>query len=151
MTNAAAERIEFRDLSEDESKALLDANQVGRIAYSFRDKVDIRPIHYVRSGAWLFGRTSPGEKLVTLSHHQWVAFEVDEIRGPLNWRSVVAHGTFWALKDEGTPHDRRLYELAVEAARSLYPTALSENDQLAFRTEPFGIHIDSITGKACST
>lgn len=151
MQKAQNSQIELRDLTKDEADELLDRNHVGRIAFSFKDRVDIRPIHYVRSTAWLFGRTSPGEKLTTLQHHQWVAFEVDEISGAFDWQSVLARGTFYLLKHEGTAHDISLYERAVDAVRSLYPDALTYDDQLAFRTEVFGIHIESITGKSCST
>src|SRR5215212_11892626 len=109
--------LTFRDLAEEEANELLDRNHVGRIAYSFLDSVDIRPIHYVRSDAWLFGRTSPGDKLTTLRHNQWVAFEVDETAGPLDWKSVVVHGTFRPLKAEGTSHDLRLFQRAVKAVQ----------------------------------
>jgi nitroimidazol reductase NimA-like FMN-containing flavoprotein (pyridoxamine 5'-phosphate oxidase superfamily) len=105
----------------------------------------------VKSGSWLFGRTSPGDKLITLSHNQWVAFEVDEISGPMDWKSVIARGTFRSLEYEGTAHDLDLYERAFEAVRALYPDAFTNNDQLAFRTQIFGIHVDSVSGRSCST
>ena len=37
----------FRELTAAETDALLERNHVGRIAYSFHDRVDIEPIHYV--------------------------------------------------------------------------------------------------------
>ena len=88
----------FRELSGKEMETLISRNHVGRIAFSFHDTVDIRPIHYSAARGWLFGRTSPGDKLVTLRHNQWVAFEVDEITGPFDWESVVIRGTFYRLK-----------------------------------------------------
>jgi nitroimidazol reductase NimA-like FMN-containing flavoprotein (pyridoxamine 5'-phosphate oxidase superfamily) len=141
----------FRDLTREQSEALLEKNHVGRIAYSFHDAVDIRPIHYVFAKGWLFGRTSQGDKLVTLRHHQWVAFEIDEVNGPLDWQSVVVHGTFYPLENEGSVHDVQLYESALNAIRKIAPYALTDLDPLAFRTEVFGISIDSITGRSCST
>jgi nitroimidazol reductase NimA-like FMN-containing flavoprotein (pyridoxamine 5'-phosphate oxidase superfamily) len=141
----------FRDLSREESEKLLSANHVGRIAYSFHDAVDIRPIHYSYSKGWLFGRTSPGDKLMTMRHNQWVAFEVDRIAGPLDWESVVVRGTFYILKDEGSVHDVRLYQRGVDAIQSLSPAAFTDTDPLAFRTEVFGVSIDSLTGKSCTT
>ena len=141
----------FRDLTQAESEALLERNSVGRVAFSFQDSVDIRPIHYVFADGWLFGRTSAGDKLVTLRHNQWVAFEVDEIDGPLDWQSVVVRGSFYRLRNEGNVHDKRLYERAHTAVRTLSPDALTDRDPLAFRTEVFGVSIDSITGRSCST
>ena len=138
-------------LSEEESRDLLARNHVGRIAFSFHDRVDIRPIHYVYSDNWLYGRTSPTDKLVTLQHNQWVAFEVDEISGPLDWQSVVVHGTFYELRNEGSIHDKRLYERALKAIRRKSRSALTTRDPLAFRTVIFGVSIDSMTGRSCSS
>jgi uncharacterized protein len=141
----------FRDLSSAESEALLERNNVGRVAFSFHDSVDIRPIHYVYEGGWLFGRTSSGDKLVSLRHNQWVAFEVDEIDGPLDWQSVLVRGSFYRLQPEGNVHDVRLYDRAVAAVRALSPDAFTDRDPLAFRTEVFGVSIDSMSGRSCST
>ena len=142
---------EFRELSNPESMALLERNSVGRIAFSFRDSVDVRPIHYVLDDGWLFGRTSAGDKLITLRHNQWVAFEVDEISGPLDWQSVVVRGSFYVLKREGSTHDVRLHDRAADAIRRLSPDAFTDRDPLAFRTEVFGVSIDSVSGRSCST
>jgi uncharacterized protein len=142
---------EFREMTSEEAEQLLARNHVGRIAFSFRDSVDIRPIHYVYSGEWLFGRTSPGDKLITLRHNQWVAFEVDEISGPLDWVSVIVHGTFYRLENEGSEHDRRLYDKALTAIRAIAPETFTDKDPVPFRTELFGIFITSISGRESST
>jgi uncharacterized protein len=141
----------MRDLTKDEIEGLLTRNHVGRIAFSFRDSVDIRPIHFVFDDGWLFGRTSDSDKLVTLRHNQWVAFEVDEVEGPMDWTSVVAHGTFYRLQTEGSEHDVRLHERAVRRIRSIAPNTLTDSDPVPFRTEFFGIFIDSATGRASTT
>jgi nitroimidazol reductase NimA-like FMN-containing flavoprotein (pyridoxamine 5'-phosphate oxidase superfamily) len=141
----------FRDLTKEESDSVLACNHVGRIAFSFKDIVDIRPIHYVFDDTWLFGRTSPGDKLVTLQHHQWVAFEVDEVSGPFDWKSVVAHGTFYQLESTGTEADLRLFDRALEAVKTLSPDIFTENDPVPFRTTLFGISLNTVTGRCCST
>ena len=141
----------FRDLSREESEALLSRNHVGRIAFSFHDSVDIRPIHYVFDRKWIFGRTSPSDKLVTLRHNQWIAFEVDEVQGPLDWKSVVVRGTFYPLTNEGSVHDVRLYNAGIDAIRSFAADSLTDRDALGFRTEVFGISVDSVTGRSCSS
>ena len=141
----------FRELSRKEMDALLSRNHVGRIAFTFRDVADIRPIHYVASRGWLFGRTSPGDKLVTLRHNQWVAFEVDEIAGPFDWQSVVVRGTFYRLSPDGSDIEVKLYKRALRAVRKLAPQALTRNDPVPFRTELFGIALDTMTGRASTT
>ncbi|HEX6574361.1 MAG TPA: pyridoxamine 5'-phosphate oxidase family protein [Gemmatimonadaceae bacterium] len=151
MKNASRNAPEFRDLNEKECKALLSTNHVGRIAYSHHDQVDIRPISYVATDEWLFGRTSEGDKLVTLRHNQWMAFGVDEIKGPMDWKSVIVRGTFYELKNEGSIHDRQLYSRAVNAIRTNFPGALTTGDPLEFRSVLFGISINSMSGRSCSS
>jgi nitroimidazol reductase NimA-like FMN-containing flavoprotein (pyridoxamine 5'-phosphate oxidase superfamily) len=145
------EKPEFTELSKREMDAIIRRNNIGRIAFSFRDSVDIRPIHYVWSKGWLFGRTSPGDKLTTLRRNRWVAFEIDETSGPFDWKSVVVRGTFYVLEPEGSEHDIRLYRRAVRAIRRLAPRALTDDDPVAFRSVVFGITIDSVTGRSSTT
>ena len=150
---AAATNVKpvFRELTERQAGRILRSNNLGRLAFSFRDKVDIRPVHYASAPGWLFGRTSPGEKILTLQHNQWVAFEVDEVAGPFDWVSVIARGSFYRLSRDGSKHDIALYDRALRRLRKLMPTALTEEDPVAFRTELFGISVDSLTGRSCST
>lgn len=150
VTPKARDKVTFRDLAPDEMRALLTRNHVGRIAFSFHDRVDIRPIHYVYHDNWLYGRTSPSDKLVTLRHNQWVAFEVDEVRGPFDWESVVAHGSFYHVGKEGTQH-LELKAEALELIRRFAPATFRETDPVPFRTELFAIAIDSLSGRAAST
>lgn len=145
------DKVVFRELSDDEIRALLGRNHVGRIAFSFHDRVDIRPIHYVYRDNWLYGRTSPSDKLVTLRHNQWVAFEVDEVHGPFDWESVVAHGSFYHVGKAGTPQDLELKQEALDIIRGFSPEAFRETDPVPFRTELFAIAIDSLGGRAAST
>src|SRR5690349_15736001 len=79
----------FRELPRDECDALLARNHVGRVAFSFHDRVDLEPVHYVYAEGWIHGRTAPGAKVAVLRHHPWVAFEVDEVEGLFDWQSVV--------------------------------------------------------------
>jgi nitroimidazol reductase NimA-like FMN-containing flavoprotein (pyridoxamine 5'-phosphate oxidase superfamily) len=149
-TPKTTDKVTFRDLAPDEMRALLTRNHVGRIAFSFHDRVDIRPIHYVYHDNWLYGRTSPSDKLVTLRHNQWVAFEVDEVRGPFDWESVVAHGSFYHIGKEGMPQAELKAE-ALELIRRFAPATFRESDPVPFRTELFAIALDSLSGRAAST
>lgn len=141
----------IRELTDEEMHSLLARNHVGRIAFSFHDRVDIRPIHYIFNDNWLFGRTERSDKLVTLRHNQWVAFEVDEVHGPFDWQSVVAHGSFYHLVEDSSPHQRETRNEALSLLRQFMPETLREGDPVAFRTELWGIAIDHLTGRAAST
>ncbi|MFL5606374.1 MAG: pyridoxamine 5'-phosphate oxidase family protein [Gemmatimonadaceae bacterium] len=137
---------QFRDLTSDEAHALLGRNNVGRIAFTLHDRVDIEPIHYVTDGEWIFGRTSKGAKLATLLHHPWCAFETDEVRDPFDWSSVVVKGTFYLLDPEiGSPDT---YQRAARLLTKLVPGTFSAHDPAPHRDIVFGIFVHEITGRA---
>jgi nitroimidazol reductase NimA-like FMN-containing flavoprotein (pyridoxamine 5'-phosphate oxidase superfamily) len=142
MTHASDTNPHFRALDDGEIQAVLARNHVGRIAYTFRDRVNIVPLHYVYSDGWIYGRTSPGEKLVTIGHHRWVAFEVDEVQGPYDWRSVVVHGGFYVLS-----HDDRAWTQALERVRGVVPYPLTQDDPTPFRTVLFRIAVQESSGR----
>lgn len=141
----------FRDLDRHEIEQMLASHHVGRLAFTFRDRVDIEPIHYVYDGEWIFGRTSYGTKLVVLAHHPWVAFEIDEVRGPYDWRSVVAKGTVYFVEPDAAGNAAEVYERAVSAIRRVVPTAFTDDDPTPARTVLFRIHIDELQGRAAES
>jgi nitroimidazol reductase NimA-like FMN-containing flavoprotein (pyridoxamine 5'-phosphate oxidase superfamily) len=141
----------IRSLTRAECDALLARNHVGRIAFSFHDRVDVQPIGYVYEAGWIFGRTSEGHKLTTLEHNRWLAFEVDEVRGPFDWASVVVHGSFHVLDPEGTERDQAVVQRAVHLLRDVVPESFTAEDPVAFRTVLFRISVGEMTGRAASS
>ena len=140
----------FRELSRAESEAILQRNHVGRVAYTFHDRVDIEPVHYVYDAGWIYGRTAPGAKLVTIAHHPWAAFEVDEVEGLFDWRSVVVHGTVYVLANDdwsSTPESAR----AVALLRELLPSTLTNDDPTPFRTVLVRLSVSELTGREAAT
>ncbi len=137
----------IRAMVADEARELLARNHVGRLAYSWRDRVNILPLHYVYSDDWIYGRTSPGEKLTTLLHNPWVAFEVDEVRGLFDWSSVVAVGTLTLLAADGSPHDREHLRRAMRLLGELVHGAFAARDPVPERSLVFGIGISELTGR----
>jgi nitroimidazol reductase NimA-like FMN-containing flavoprotein (pyridoxamine 5'-phosphate oxidase superfamily) len=137
----------FRDLDRDEIEAMLHRNNVGRLAFSLHDRVDIQPIHYVYEHGWLYGRTSEGEKIATVTHNQWVAFEVDEIRGIFDWASLVIHGSFWILHPRGSPRAAELWKKAADLVESIVPGSLTEQDPVRFRQILFRIAVSDVRGR----
>ena len=150
-TTANASTPTFRELSRDECDALLTRNHVGRVAFSFHDRVDLEPVHYVYAEGWIHGRTAPGAKVAVLRHHPWVAFEVDEVEGLFDWRSVVVHGVVDMPEADGSPADREAYERTLAHIREVLPSALGTTDPAPERVLPFRIHVDTISGRAAST
>jgi len=141
-------RPRFRELSRDECVAILARNHVGRIAYSWRNHLDIEPLHYVYRDGWLYGRTSHGAKLETTGTTWWpVAFEVDEIEELFRWRSVVVHGGFYTVPENGSDAQREEWRQGVELLRTLIPDTFTEDDPVAFRTVVFRMAVQQVTGR----
>ena len=136
----------FDELSERSARALLARNRVGRLAFAYKNRVDIQPIHYVYDDDYLFGRTAVGSKLVTLAHHPWCAFEVDEVHGLFEWVSVVVHGSFTMLDPK--VGSSSLYDRALDLLQRLIPGALTSRDPVPERAILFAIHIDEIRGRS---
>ena len=143
--------VTFRDLTRGESEVMLARHHVGRMAFALGSRVDIEPIHFVFADGALFGRTTPGTKLTTLKHQPWVAFEVDEIDGPFDWRSVVLKGTVYFLQPDQVSHPADAYEHAMRVIRSVMPQAFTRDDPAPDRTILFRIHVHEMVGRAATT
>jgi nitroimidazol reductase NimA-like FMN-containing flavoprotein (pyridoxamine 5'-phosphate oxidase superfamily) len=79
-------------LTEDECLVLLGSHEVGRIAFSTDDRIEILPVNYGIEGRIIVFRTNAGTKL-SAARASAVAFEVDgwESASGVGW-SVVAKG-----------------------------------------------------------
>lgn len=140
----------FRELTRAECDEILARNHIGRVAFTFHDHVDVEPIHYVYADGWLNGRTAPGAKIAVLRHHPWVAFEVDEVEGLFDWRSVVVHGAVHMPDPDGSPLDREAYRQTLVHLRTLVPSALRASDPVPKRYLAFRIHVDHVNGRAAT-
>lgn len=136
---------EFLELDEEEARHFLRERRLGRIAYSFHDRVDIAPIHYAADDDWIYARTSEGTKLATLRHHPWCAFEVDDVRGMFDWTSVVVKGRMYVLDDDRVNAAAR--ERALELLRELIPETFTVSDPTPHRSVLIRIHVAEIAGR----
>lgn len=143
-------RPHIRDLSYEDALAILARNQVGRLAFAHKDRIDIEPIHYAYADGWLYGRTTPGAKLEAVSHNRWVAFEVDEIEALFDWRSVVVKGSIYLLRADGSEAEQAQYAHGVAMCRQVVPEAFTPDDPLPERAILFRIHIDELTGRTAT-
>ena len=138
----------IRELDRGECEAILARNHVGRLAYVEQGRVTIEPLHYVFHDGWLYGRTSHGAKMDAVGY-TWspVAFEVDEIEELFRWRSVVVHGGFYTVVDDGdSVHDHDWWK-GVQLLRTLIPGTFTGDDPVRFRTIVFRMAVQEITGR----
>ena len=138
----------FYELPRAEALDMLARHHVGRIAFTFHDRVDVEPISFVFRDEWVYARTSPGTKLEVVRHNPWVAFEIDEIESRFDWRSVVIHGTIYFLDSGGGDRDRETYATALELMRTVDADMLTSDDATPHRSTLFRIHADRIIGRA---
>jgi uncharacterized protein len=142
------DRPVFRDLSRSECEELLARHNVGRLAYANGTRIDIEPIHYVFADGWIYCRTSRGTKVSVIEHHRWVAFEIDEVDGLFDWRSVVVKGAAYFLDSESPAVDQHSIARGVELLHALVPGTGTEKDPVPFRLLVMRIHLDEVTGRA---
>jgi nitroimidazol reductase NimA-like FMN-containing flavoprotein (pyridoxamine 5'-phosphate oxidase superfamily) len=140
-------RPQFLILTTAECQRVLGRSRVGRLAFLNAGSVDIEPIGYVARDNWIFFRSAYGAKLEALAHSPYAAFEVDEVRGPEDWISVVAHGTTYLLPADGGPVERRAFARAVAALRRVAPETLTSDDPTPHRDTIYGLHVDRISGR----
>ena len=149
--DAMSFRPRFADMPAAESLRVLARNHVGRLAFSQQRRVDIEPLGYVSTKGWIFLRSAAGSKLEALARNPYVAFEVDEVDGPFDWRSVVVHGTVYMLPKDGSPTEQREYRRAVRLFRSAMPATFTADDPAPEREHVYGLNVQSITGRRART
>ena len=135
-----------RTLTDAEARALLEREHVGRLAFLRQGVVDVEPITYTWSDGWIFGRTSAGTKLSSLTREPRCAFEVDTVSSPFNWSSVVVRGTFYLLDPE--TGSSSLHDRALHSVRALMPEAFTAADPHPERSLLFGMSANVVTGRS---
>lgn len=87
-------------LGPDEIDALLHRHRVGRLACTANDRPYVVPITYAYDGGCIYAYSGPGRKIETMREQPLVCFEVDEVEGDSEWRSVVVEGRYEEVTDE---------------------------------------------------
>jgi hypothetical protein len=67
---------------------------IGRIGCRDGDSVYVVPISFVRDDGCAYGHSAEGRKLTLMLAAPEVCFEVEDVHGLSDWRSVVARGRF---------------------------------------------------------
>jgi hypothetical protein len=83
---------ELQELTVEQCWALVRREELGRLATTVGQDLDIFPITYRVDGRSIYFRTSPGRKLAAMSISPRVAIEIDGHDDTSAW-SVVAKGT----------------------------------------------------------
>ena len=139
--------ITIRSLSADECRTVLARHHLGRLAYAYKQRVDIEPLHFVADGEWLYLRTARGSKVSMLEHQPWVALEVDEVIGMFEWTSVVVHGSVQLLTPSDGPEGEARWNHSVATFRTLVPAAFADGDPTPHRDIMLRVHLSHMEGR----
>jgi nitroimidazol reductase NimA-like FMN-containing flavoprotein (pyridoxamine 5'-phosphate oxidase superfamily) len=132
-------------LIDTESLAVLREGSLGRLGCIASDWPYVVPVNYYFDGKYIYIHTLPGKKLDALRVNPRVCLQVDEIKDPYNWRSVIAYGTFEEVSDEVT------WENVLTKLHSRLPHMTPVESRLVkgmTGTVVFRITVEEVTGMA---
>jgi uncharacterized protein len=89
-------------LGNTDALAILREGTLGRLGCIAAGWPYVVPVNYYFDGENIYIHTLAGKKLDALRANPRVCLQVDEIKDPYNWRSVIAYGTFEEISDEET-------------------------------------------------
>jgi len=89
-------------LGNTDALAILREGTLGRLGCIASDWPYVVPVNYYFDGKDIYIHTLPGKKLDALRANPRVCLQVDEIKDPYNWRSVIAYGTFEEISNKET-------------------------------------------------
>jgi nitroimidazol reductase NimA-like FMN-containing flavoprotein (pyridoxamine 5'-phosphate oxidase superfamily) len=136
-----------RNLDARDAELLLSKHHTGRMAFAFHDRVMMSLVNYVYADRWIYARLEQGPALDTLEHQQWVAFEVDEIQGVYDWRTVIVHGSVQFLNNDRSSPDWRDFNHALRLLRGEVSSILANDDPQPERMQIYRIHLDECMGR----
>ena len=139
--------VTVRELSRDESLAILAKHHLGRVGITYQDRFHLKICNYLYSENWIYTRAELGDDLVMAEHHPWAAFEVDEVDGILDWRSVEVWGAIEFLSSDMHSQEWFEFENAVRLLRGAVPEILKADDPMPKRIHLVRVHVDNVLGR----
>ena len=88
-------------LAEQEIEEILKDNYWGHLGCNDGFNTYVYPINFHYDGQHIICQSQHGAKVETMRQNNRVCFQVDEVENHQYWRSVMVHGIFLELSDEG--------------------------------------------------
>jgi nitroimidazol reductase NimA-like FMN-containing flavoprotein (pyridoxamine 5'-phosphate oxidase superfamily) len=136
-----------RPLTDHESQALLLEGRLGRLGCIANGEPYVIPINYVFEDGFIYSHSLPGRKIDALHAQPRACLQVDMIESDVEWRSVIAYGTFEEVK---LPSERIgiLGKLLSRFPKLTPVESVVAQDAAAPDPVVFRIRVDRITGVA---
>jgi nitroimidazol reductase NimA-like FMN-containing flavoprotein (pyridoxamine 5'-phosphate oxidase superfamily) len=112
------------ELSSTEIERLLRESRIGRIGCNAEGHSYLVPIAYAYDGECVYAQSADGMKVRTMRANPNVCFEVEDIRGISDWRTVIAWGTYeelWGSAEEAAARLLREHFADLPAEASAHP------------------------------
>lgn len=84
--------LKIQDMTADEMKTLLYAKEMGHLGCSRDSRPYIVPMHYTFDGESIYFLTTEGQKTTYMKANNEVCFQVEDIVGRNEWKSVIVTG-----------------------------------------------------------
>ena len=101
------------EMTQTECHAILTANTIGRLACVRGGTPYVVPTSYVYEGRHIYSFSLIGLKIRAMRSDPQACFEVDEIKSPRNWWSVLAFGTYEELTESDHWRNEREHAWAL--------------------------------------
>ena len=101
-------------LTHDQIENVLRSEVTGRIGCHAEGRTYVVPVSYAYDGEYVYAHSADGLKVRTMRFNPNVCFEVEQIDGLANWRSIIGWGTYEEL--QGANEDRARQLLAERFA-----------------------------------
>ena len=144
------------EMSKQECCDLLTRLGFGRLACAHENQPYVVPVYFAYEVDRLYGFATMGQKIEWMRVNPLVCLQVDEVRSPLEWVSVVVRGRYEELSDR-TKHYAKMRQHAQELLekRSMWSQtgfAAAQTRKQFNRRFPifYCIHIQQITGHRAS-
>jgi nitroimidazol reductase NimA-like FMN-containing flavoprotein (pyridoxamine 5'-phosphate oxidase superfamily) len=146
----------IQEMTEAECLTTLARTRLGRLACAHENQPYVVPIYFVYEQLYLYGFTTPGQKVEWMRSNPQVCVELDEIVDDTQWMSIIIFGNYKELPDsqegkEGGNWERQhAFELLQQYAEWWEPGIASSIHR--HTVEPwvpifYRIRIDRVSGR----
>jgi uncharacterized protein len=123
------------EMTKGECFGVLGRSRLGRLGCARDNQPYVVPIYFVYQEPYLYGFTTPGQKVEWMRSNPLVCVELDEVEGNECWMSIVIFGHYEELPETAEDEQQRLQEQlrdrlqARELGRPAAPSTDSPEEQ----------------------
>ena len=114
----------INELTEQEIEELLYENVWGHLGCNDSHNNYVYPSNYIYDGKHIICHSQQGSKIHAMRENKRVCFQVDKVKDHNNWKSVMVHGAYEEINNEGEYTD----SVKAFADRQMF-LKISDNEQ----------------------